>query len=162
MALMDAPQYDPTADRVKQLALITAVVLIVGGFILGVAGRATGHGWFFTNKPAEWKVDKFFKALEAKDYNKAYAIYENDDNWQQHPDKFGYPLKRFTDDWTIYSPVKAAITQHHVDVSNVDGKGFWGSGVIVAVRVNGDNKVFMYVNRADGTLTWPAPHILEY
>ena len=60
------------------------------------------------------------------------------------------------------SPVKAPITSHHVDISRTDGSGVFGTGIIVAVRVNGEHKVFMYVNKADGTMTWPAPHILEY
>jgi hypothetical protein len=28
--------------------------------------------------------------------------------------------------------------------------------------VNDDHKVFMYYIRKDGTLSWPAPHELEY
>ncbi|MEO6923194.1 MAG: hypothetical protein ABI142_05160, partial [Bryocella sp.] len=77
------------------------------------------------------------------------------------------------------SPVKAPITSHKIDISKTDGSGFWGSGIIVAVRVNlqdgipkakpGEmhstlpgHKVFMYVNRSDGSMTWPAPHMLQY
>jgi hypothetical protein len=162
MSLMDAPAYDPTHDRRVKALVITAVVVILAAFLVGIGGYIAGHGWFFSNLPAEHKVNGFFDALQAKDYDKAYAIYENDPNWKQHPDKFGYPLSRFIQDWTTYSPVKGPIYEHHVDVSNTDGHGLFGSGIIVAVRVNGDHKVFMYVNRADGTLTWPAPHILVY
>lgn len=162
MAILDAPAYDPTRDRIVKGLVIGTIALILLAFVLGVGGRIAGHGWFFTDIPAEHKVDRFFTALEHQDFNQAYAIYENDPNWQQHPGKFGYPLKRFTDDWTTYSPVKAPITSHKIDVSNVDGQGFFGTGIIVAARVNGEHKVFMYVNRADGTLTWPAPHELEY
>ncbi len=104
----------------------------------------------------------FYSAVEAKDYDKAYAIWYNDPDWQQHPQKYDYTLQRFTEDWTTESPVKAAITSHHVDISKTDGTGAFGSGIIVAVRVNGDHKVFMWYDRKDGTLTEPAPHILEY
>jgi len=38
----------------------------------------------------------------------------------------------------------------------------FGSGIIVAVRVNGAYKIFMWYERKDGTLTEPAPHILQY
>jgi hypothetical protein len=162
MSLMDAPAYDPAHDRRMKALLISGIAILVLAFVLGVAGRASGHGWFFSNVPAEHKVDHFFNALEAQDYDKAYGIYENDDNWKQHPDKFGYPQKRFIEDWTTYSPVKTAITSHHVDVSNVDGHGFWGTGIIVAVRLNGEHKAFLYVNRSDRTLEWPAPHELVY
>ena len=163
MSLMDAPAYDPTSDNRRRNLLIgvVATVLLLG--IVAFAGFVLGHGWLFTNLGYEHRVNNFFDALEAKDYTKAYAIYYNDPDWQQHPDKYsGYPLARFTQDWTTDSPVHAPITSHHVDISKTDGSGNFGTGVIVAVRVNGNHKVFMYVNRADKTMTWPAPHELGY
>ena len=163
MNLMDAPAYDPTSDNRRRNLLIgvVATVLLLG--IVAFAGFVLGHGWLFTNLGYEHRVNNFFDALEAKDYTKAYAIYYNDPDWQQHPDKYsGYPLARFTQDWTTDSPVHAPITSHHVDISKTDGSGNFGTGVIVAVRVNGNHKVFMYVNRADKTMTWPAPHELGY
>ncbi|HEY4009902.1 MAG TPA: hypothetical protein VGM11_07100 [Acidobacteriaceae bacterium] len=173
MSLMDAPKYDERGERRKISILIAAGVGLLILLSLTLAGYISGHGWLFTNLGAEHRVNDFFKALEAKDYAKAYDIYENG-----HPDS-GYPLARFTEDWTTHSPVNAPITSHHVDISKTDGSGAFGSGIIVAVRVNlqdgivppapGEepntkpgHKIFMYVNRADGTMTWPAPHILEY
>lgn len=119
-------------------------------------------GGSFRTCLAEHKVSNFFNALEAKDYAKAYGIWWNDPEWQQHPQKYDYTLQRFTEDWTTDSPVNAPIVNHHVDISKTDGSGAFGSGIIVAVRVNGDHKVFMYYIRKDGTLAWPAPHILQY
>jgi hypothetical protein len=163
MSLLDAPAYDPAPDRRKRNLLIGSLALIFVLFLLTFGGYAMGHGWLFTNLPTEHRVNTFFNALEAKDYNQAFAIYNNDPAWQQHPGKYsGYPVDRFTEDWTTESPVKAPITSHHVDISRTDGSGFMGSGIIVAVRVNGDHKVFMYVNKKDGSMTWPAQHILEY
>jgi len=163
MSLLDAPAYDPAPDRRKRNLLLGSLITIVALALLTVGGYAMGHGWLFSNLPAEHRVNTFFNALEAKDYNKAFAIYNNDPGWQQHPDKYaGYPLARFTEDWTTYSPVKGPITSHHVDISRTDGSGMFGAGIIVAVRVNGDHKIFMYVIRADGSMTFPAPHILEY
>ena len=163
MSLLDAPAYDPTADNRKRNIIIAAIVTVILVVVLAFVGYVSGHGWLFTNLGAEHKVNRFFDALEAKDYNTAYGIYNNDPAWQQHPQQYsGYPLKRFTEDWTTYSPIKAPITEHHVDKSIADGSGTFGTGVIVAVRVNGDNKVFMYVNKSDGTMTWPAPHVFEY
>jgi hypothetical protein len=162
MSLMDAPEYDSRRDTRNRNLLIAAGVLVVLIVVIGFGGYALGHGWFFSNIPAEHRVENFFNALEAKDYAKAYGIWYNDPDWQQHPQKYDYTLQRFTEDWTTESPVKAAITSHHVDISKTDGSGAFGSGIIVAVRVNGDHKVFMYYIRKDGTLAWPAPHILEY
>ena len=173
MSLMDAPAYDEHGERRKLSLLIGSGVVILLLLIITFAGYVTGHGWLFTNLGAEHRVDKFFAALEAKDYQQAYNIYENG-----HADS-GYPLNRFTEDWTAHSPVNAPITSHKVDISKTDGSGLFGTGIIVAVRVNlqdgilpagqGEpantkpgHKVFMYVNRADGTMTWPAPHVLQY
>jgi hypothetical protein len=180
MSLIDAPEYDERGERRKRNLLIASGVLILALLILTFAGYITGHGWLFSNLPAEHRVNNFFNALEAKDYSKAFGIYNDDPDWQQHPQKYaGYPLSRFTEDWTSHSPVNAPITSHHVDISRTDGSGAFGTGIIVAARLNlqdgilpaspGDppnrlpgHKVFMYVNRADGTMTWPAPHILIY
>jgi hypothetical protein len=162
MTLLNAPEYDSRRDtRIRNL-WIAAGVLVLLAMVTGVGGFVLGHGWFFSNLPAEHKVNSFYEALEAKDYSKAYGIWWNDPEWQQHPQKYDYTLQRFTEDWTSASPVNGPILSHHVDISRTDGSGMFGSGIIVAVRVNGDHKVFMYVIRKDGTLAWPAPHILEY
>ncbi len=163
MDLMNAPAFDEGREKRKRNVLIGAVVLVFAVIILTLAGYISGHGWFFMNLPVEHRVNTFFNALEAKDYNKAYGIYNNDSDWQQHPDKFtkDYSLQRFTEDWTTESPIKTPITSHKVDLSRTDGEGN-SSGTIVAVRVNGDNKLFMWVLKKDGTMTWPAGHEILY
>jgi hypothetical protein len=161
--LMNAPAFNERKENLQRNLLIGSAVLLFLIVVLTLLGFILGHGWLFTNLPAEHKVSKFFSALEAKDYSTAFGIYNNDSDWQQHPQKYSdYPLPRFTEDWTTESPVHAPITSHHVDISKTDGSGTFGTGVIVAVRVNGEHKVFMYLNKKDGTLTWPAPHVLQY
>ena len=163
MNLMDAPAYDPTSDNRRRNILIGVVVAVLLLGIVAFAGFVSGHGWLFTNLGYEHRASNFFDALEAKDYTKAYSIYYNDPDWQQHPDKYsGYPLARFTQDWTTDSPINGPITWHHVDKSVSAGSGYFGTGVIVAVRVNSGQKIFMYVNRADKTMTWPAPYVFKY
>ncbi len=161
--LIDAPAYDEKSEKLKMNLLIGTGVLVALLVVLAFAGFILGHGWLFTNLGAEHNVNNFFKAIEAKQYAKAYGIYYNDADWQQHPGKYSnYPLERFTEDWTTESPVNAPITEHHVDISKTDGSGMFGSGIIVAVRVNGTHKIFMFQNRADGTLVYPAMHVLQY
>jgi hypothetical protein len=163
MTLLNAPEYDGSRETRNRNLLIGAGALVVLVIVIGLGGFMLGHGWFFSNLPIEHKVDNFFSAIEAKDFNKAYTIYTNDPDWQQHPDKHAdYPIKRFTEDWTTESPAGGPILSYHVDISKTDGTGTFGSGVIVAVRVNGDRKIFMWYERKDGTLTEPAPHELEY
>jgi hypothetical protein len=161
MSLLNAPKYDAGRERRRTGLIFGSIGLVLVLAVIGVLGYLTGHGWFYTNLPAEHKVDRFFQALETKDYNTAYAIWLNDPEWQQHPQKYDYTLKRFTEDWTTDSPV-GPIQSHHVDISKTDGTGTFGTGIIVAVRVNGDHKLFMWYQKKDGTLTYPAPHILEY
>lgn len=162
MTLLNAPEYNPRREKRNRNLLISAGVLVVLAIVIGLGGYFLGHGWFFSNLPAEHRVNNFFNALEAKDYPRAYSIWMNDPDWQQHPQKYDYSLKRFTEDWTTDSPVGAPIGSHHVDISKTDGSGAFGSGIIVAVRVNGDHKLFMWYERKDGTLTYPAPHELQY
>ena len=163
MSLMDAPAYDPTADNRRRNTYVGIASFLVLLLLLTLAGYVLGHGWLFTNLGYEHRVNNFFNALEARDYPKAYGIYYNDADWQQHPAKYsGYPLARFTDDWTTDSPINAPIASHHVDKSVSAGSGTFGTGIIVATTVNGDHKIFLYVNRADKTITWPAPYVFKY
>jgi hypothetical protein len=162
VTLLNAPAYDAARDNRNRNLLIAAAATIVLLVILSLAGYIMGHGWLFSNLGYEHRVDKFFNALEAKDYPTAYGIYNNDPDWQRHPSQYSYSLPRFTEDWTTHSPVHGPILSHHVDISRTDGSGTFGTGIIVAVRVNGDHKIFMYVLRADKSMTWPAPHELQY
>jgi hypothetical protein len=162
MALLDAPVYDEKKENLQRNLAIGGLSLFGLLVILTLAGFFSGHGWLFSNLGYEHRVDHFFTDLENKDYAAAYALYNNDPDWQQHPQKYSdYPLAKFTEDWTTYSPVHGPITAHHVDISHTDGSGMFGSGIIVAVEVNHSKEVFMYVVRADKTMTWPAPHELS-
>ncbi len=167
MTLIDAPQFDSRRANRNRNLLIGLAALFVLLLVLTVVGYLLGHGWLFSNLPTEHRVDAFYKALEAKDYARAYGIYQNDADWQQHSSKYsGYPLDRFIEDWTDpqYSPAGGPIVSHHVDVSRTDGSGTFGTGIIVGATLNGnaDKKAFIYVTRADGSFTYPSPHIIEY
>lgn len=163
MTLLNAPAYDERKEHLKKAALIGAGATFALLVVLTLAGYISGHGWLFSNLPAEHRVGTFFAALQAKDYPKAFAIYNNDPAWQQHPDKYkDYPETRFQEDWSTQAPIKGPVQTYHVDISRTDGEGTFGTGIIVAVTVNGDKRVFMYYVRKGETLTWPAFHELEY
>lgn len=154
-SLINAPAYDPSRDRMKRNIGIAVGVLLLLAIVLGLGGYIAGHGWFFTNMLAERKVNNFLTALEQKDYAKAYGIYSNDPDWQQHPQKYAdYPLQRFTDDWTTYSMVKGPITSHKIYISKTVGTGKFGTGIIVAAQLNDSYKCkFIRVDRKDGTFS---------
>jgi len=168
MTLLNAPAYNEGKERLKKNLLIGSFITVALLVVLSFAGFLLGHGWLFSNLPVEHKVDQFYTALEAKDYKKAYAIYNNDPDWQQHLDSYkDYPLSRFTEDWSTESPAGGPILSHHVDISKTDGTGTFGSGIIVAATVKTatkpfGQKLFMYYIRKSGQLTYPSYHILEY
>ncbi len=162
MSLMDAPAYDERAAQRTKALLIGGLALFFLLIVLTFAGFITGHGWLFSNLPVEHKVDRFLSAIEQKNFPAAYAIYTNDKDWQQHASAHkGYPLDRFTEDWTTYSPI-GPIRSHHVDKSVTDGSGVFGTTVIVGSTINGGKRLFIPYERSDGTLTYPAPHVFEY
>ena len=156
MTLLNAPEYDGRRETRNRNLLIGAGVLVLLTAVIGVGGFLLGHGWFFSLLPVEHRIDVFLTTLEKKDYPKAYGIWMNDPNWEQHPDKYDYKLQRFTEDWTTASDW-GPITSHHVDISKKDG-----TGVVIAVRVNNNpKKLFLWYERSNGTLTY-SPHELGY
>ena len=162
MTLLNAPVYNERKEKLTRNLLIGAGATVALLVLLTVGGYLLGHGWLFTNLPAEHKVSTFFAALQSKDYDKAFGIYNNDPDWKQHPDKYkDYPESRFQEDWTTEDPIRGPLLSYHVDISRTDGSKENG-GTIVAVRVNGNKKVFMYVIRKSGVMVWPAFHELQY
>src|SRR5665213_394823 len=156
MTLLNAPEYNASRETRNRNLLAGAGILVLLSAVLCVGGYLLGHGWFFSNLPVEHRIDTFLTTLQNKDYAKAYGIWMNDPDWQQHPEKYEYKLQRFTEDWTTASDW-GPITWHHVDISKRDG-----SGVIIAVRVNhSPKKLFLWYERSNGTLTY-SPRELEY
>jgi hypothetical protein len=130
MGLMDAQEYDPRPAQRRWRLIITAVVVIA--VPLGV------WYFFFYYWPEEHVVNRFFQAIERKDFETAYAIWEADPNWKQHPEKYpDYTLNQFRQDWGPQGEY-GVITSHEIDCSTeLPKKDFQtASGVIVVVKVN--------------------------
>ncbi|HLJ87428.1 MAG TPA: hypothetical protein VKZ53_11435 [Candidatus Angelobacter sp.] len=138
MGLMDAKEYDPRpAERIKRLLLIGVPLLIAVLIFI----------WKFWYWPEEHVVNNFFTAIEAKNFDQAYALYNSDPAWKQHPEKYkDYTYNQFALDWGPsgdYGP----ITTHRVECSTELPKKDYqsASGVIVVVRIN---------NRAETKSLW--------
>ena len=119
MTLLDAPTYDPAKARARKNILIASLitVLVLAGFL-----------WYFWNWPQEHRVNQFFAAIEAKDMPKAFAIWNHDPDWQQHPQQYAqYPYGRFEVDWG-HSSDWGDIKTHKIVMSKTVG-----SGVVVGV-----------------------------
>lgn len=155
MTLLNAPEFNEVREKRNRNVLIGTGVLILVLGAVALAGFVLGHGWFFVNLPVEHRVGNFLAALQAKDYPRAYGIFYNDPDWQQHPQKYkDYPLQRFTEDFTTESDWKGPVNSYHVDFSRRD-KG----GTVVASTINGTTNLTLHYSRKDGTLAF-FPYVL--
>src|ERR1700712_3008769 len=126
MTLLDAPSFDAARARKRRNIIILSLVAlaIIGVFV-----------WIFWNWPAEHRVNRFFSALEQQQFEKAYGIWNNDPNWQQHPDKYKtppYPYKNFLDDWSLNGEY-GKITSHKI----LYATSSLGNSTLMAIQVNG-------------------------
>lgn len=140
--LFQAPQYDPERERHRR-----KIVLAVVAIVVAIAALA----WAFRYWPQEHEVNKFFTALEQKDFEKAYGIYMADPNWKEHPQRNSrYTYQDFYRDWGPGGDW-GIIRNHRVDGAQRPREG--GSGVVVQVTIN-DRKTpaHIWVDR-DKTLT---------
>jgi hypothetical protein len=150
MTLLNAPEYDAQKEKRKHTALVAAGITIAVLAVLSVAGFLMGHGWLFMNLPVEHKASQFLSALQSQDYARAYGIFYNDADWQQHPDKYkDYPLKRFTEDFTTASDWKSPVHDYKVNCSKRDA-----TGTAVAATINGFTNLTLKYQRSDGTLSF--------
>jgi hypothetical protein len=155
MTLLNAPEFDAHKEVRKRNVLIGSGIIVLLLVIIAFAGFVLGHGWFFMNLPNEHRVSTFLAALQAQDYPKAYGIFYNDPEWQQHPQKYkDYPLQRFTEDFTTESDWKGPVTSYHVDFSKRDH-----TGTVVASTINGTAHLTLKYQSSDGTLTF-FPYVL--
>jgi hypothetical protein len=142
MTLFEAKEYDPSRDRKRRNLLISVVVIAV---------LAAALTWHFRYWPEEHAADKFFTALEQKDYEKAYGIWFNDPDWKQHPDQHkDYNFNNFYLDWGPGG--EWGLVKSHKVYSTVGG----GSGVTVVVIVNGRSKpANVWVQKGDKVMSFP-------
>ncbi len=87
MTLLNAPEFDERKENRNRNILVGSGIFIALLAVLTVGGFMLGHGWLFMNLPTEHHVKVFLSTVESGDYSKAYGIWNNDPNWQQHPQK---------------------------------------------------------------------------
>jgi len=142
--IFTAKDHDPVKERRRRNFVIG---LILVALLSGVLA------WNFRYWPEERRVDKFFDALERKDYETAYGIWFNDPAWKQHPGKYKqYPFKEFYIDWGPGGEW-GLIKNHKVEGAVSPKRG--SSGVVVLVTVNERiEKARIWVEKKDKTLTF--------
>jgi len=132
MTLLDAPTYNAArAKRNRNIIIAVIAVIVLIGFT-GVLGFVSGHGWFFSTIPSEHRVNKFLAAVEAQDFTRAYSLWNNDSNWQKHPDQYKvYDFNQFQKDWGSASDY-GVIRSHKIVITKAVG-----NGVVMGVDING-------------------------
>lgn len=146
--IFTAPTYNPARERKRKLVTIVVVCVVV---------LAAGLAWWFRYWPQEHQVDRFFDALQAKNYKAAYGVWMHDPAWEQHPQQYSrYPFPDFYSDWGPGGEW-GLVNTHHVDCA---ASPSGGSGVIVVVTVNGRvQKALVWVETSDKTLSFPPPQL---
>jgi hypothetical protein len=144
MTLLDAPTYDPAKARRRKIKIATAIVVVI---VLAALA------WMYRNWPEERAVDKFFTAIQNKDYETAYGIYFNDPGWRQHQQK--YPHYTYADFYRDWGPGgEWGLVKSHRIYGSANTKSFGGGGVVVEVVVNERSEhARMFVQKSDKTLT---------
>jgi hypothetical protein len=147
MALMDAKEYDPRPAQKRRKIIATVVVAVL----------AVAVYLYLTRYDSEKKViNKFFQAIEQKDYDAAYGIYYADPDWKQHPEKYtAYTINQFKLDWGP-SGEYGTITSHKIDCAlEPPKKDFVSpSGVIIVVIINNMHDTrSMWVEKKSKTIT---------
>jgi hypothetical protein len=139
MTLLDAPAYNAAHARKRRKIIITS---IIGAVILGI------FVWFFWNWPAEHRVNRFFATLEQQQFEKAYGIWNNDPDWQQHTDRYktSYPYNKFLDDWSLNGEY-GKITSYKI----LYATSSLGNTTLMAVSVN-DRKTPVTLGVTHGTI----------
>jgi hypothetical protein len=132
MTLMDAPAFNAGRARtMRTLSIVGVVVLVIAlaGTLLGILQEP----WWFWHWPSDHKVDRFMAAVESGDLNQAYGLWNNDADWQQHPQQYQpYGMNEFTKDWGPSSDY-GTIRSHRIFVSHRVG-----NGVILGLYINGN------------------------
>jgi hypothetical protein len=144
MTLLDAQPYDAARGRRRKIVITLSVVLVI--VLAAVA-------WLYRNWPEEHVVDKFFTALQNKDYETAYGIYFNDPDWRQHPQK--HPQYAYADFYRDWGPGgEWGLVKSHKIYGSANTKNFGGGGVVVEAIVNDRSEhARMFVEKSDKTLT---------
>ena len=143
MTLLDASQPDLARERRrKKIISIVILAVVVLAFVV----------WRFRYWPEEHVADRFFSALQQKNYEGAYGIWIHDPDWKQHSQKYSnYSYSDFYRDWGPGGEW-GVVKSHSVDCALGTQEG---TGVILQVTVNGRTEhPYLYINKSDKTMSF--------
>ncbi len=127
MTLLDAPGYDVAGARRRRIAQWSgagALALLVVALWV-ISGRPVDWPWnWMEHLRGRSAVNRFFADLEKNDLRAAYAVWTDDQAWQQHPEKFSsYPFAQFQKDWAADGRQNeyGAIRSHRIAAARMIG-----------------------------------------
>ena len=144
---MNAPEFDVRRERRNRNLLITGVVVVVLAAIT-VGSWAVEVPWQIWHWPSDHRVNNFFAAVQSGDLQKAYELWNNDPNWQQHIDQYkAYDFATFQKDWGPASDY-GVIKSHNIVIAHRVG-----NGVVMGVNINGGKTpIFLRVDSKSKTI----------
>lgn len=150
MTIFEAKEYDPRIEKRRRMYILAALVLVA------IAGFLAYRLWDWRE---ERTIDKFLTAVEHRDYEKAYALWNADPNWKQHPQEYsGYNFGTFEQDW---GPVGAygEIRSHRMRTAMTPKNA---SGVVVVAMVtfakhSGEEPLALWVEKKNESITFLPP-----
>jgi len=133
MTLLDAPQFDEAAaQRSRKLSFAALGVFIVVLIVYIVLWTTVFHTFDFRAWPAEHRLNTFLKTVEAGDFNTAFVQWNQDPDWQKHPEKYSaYDFNQFQKDWGPMSDY-GKIRSHQILMAKPVG-----NGTVIGVDING-------------------------
>jgi len=151
-----APSFDTATDRRRRIVIF---------FIVTVLGAVFGGFWLASGAPFDWPwtwsshragtiaVDQFLRDVEKNDLREAYAVWNNDKDWQQHPARYAYTFDRFQRDWAPNGQENdyGVIRTHVLKMAHV-----YGNVLAVGVQINGrkDKALYLDFDRRAHTLNF--------
>ncbi len=123
MTLLDAPSYNARRARLIRNSILITLCVVIAGAILT---------FLFWDWPEQHRVNHFFSLVEKQDLPDAYAYWDDDPEWRQHPNRYsGYSYTQFAKDWGPDSDY-GRITSHKIVITKTVG-----NGVVMGVDING-------------------------
>jgi len=146
MTLLDAQQYDEARARRRRNRIVIAVIVVLIGVWIAY------HFRYYSERHV---AARFFEALQKQQFETAYAIWQNDPNWKQHPNKYpNYGYSDFFRDWGTGGEW-GIVKNYSIDCSLAPG-----SGAIVQVTVNGrSDHAYVWVQKSDKTMSFSPSEI---